>query len=163
MLGQLLIAIAVLIPFLVVATAANAAGPRKSKRTIVDPITLALKLGERYWRVKPCGGRITVTSSETQPVDPEGGVAQASLENGSGIAQAWTDDATCTIILNANEWPSWKVDRLNFHWFCDMMTHELGHLPPLNHGDDGQTNPKSIEYPHLEPGTPNFNSVPECR
>ena len=39
-----------------------------------------------------------------------------------------------------------------FQWFCDAMTHEVGHL--FGHLDSGQTNPASITYPFLSSSSP---------
>jgi hypothetical protein len=126
-----------------------------------NPVTVAVARAEAYWQAKPCGGKFTITEGHP-PAALEGGVAQPSLEDGGAEAQAWTDVASCSITLNVNQWRH-ATEALNFHWFCDLVTHELGHLPPLDHLDDGQADPASIEYPLLEPGTPNFNSVPQCR
>lgn len=58
-------------------------------------------------------------------------------------------------------WGSWHQDDASFQWFCDAMTHEVGHL--FGELDAGQTNPFSITYPLLSTTSPNLNSVPECR
>jgi hypothetical protein len=128
-----------------------------------NPVTEAIKRAEEYWNGTPCGGAFVVAGGETPPAGLEAGPSSPALARGEASAQAWTNDQTCTITINTTQWVSWERERLNFHWFCDMMVHEVGHLPPFNHDDDGQTNPRSIEYPLLEPGTPNFNVVPQCR
>jgi len=73
----------------------------------------------------------------------------------------WTEVQNCTITINASLWGSWLVDDESFQWFCDAMTHEVGHL--FGHLDGGQTNAASITYPFLDEASPNFNSVGECR
>ena len=67
----------------------------------------------------------------------------------------------CVITLNGRLWRGRRIDDGEFHWLCDTMTHELGHL--FGHADEGQSNPRSIQYPLLEPGSPNFDSVAECQ
>ncbi len=73
----------------------------------------------------------------------------------------WTEVPKCTITINASLWGSWQIDDGSFQWFCDAMTHEVGHL--FGHLDGGQTDPRLITYPFLSESSPNFNSVPECR
>ena len=84
-----------------------------------------------------------------------------SPEPKDSVVEMWTEVQRCTITINASLWPSWHQDDENFQWFCDAMTHEVGHL--FGHLDSGQTNPASITYPFLDRTSPNFNSVPECR
>jgi hypothetical protein len=134
-----------------------------------DPIALALARGERYWGTVPCGGRILIASSRIAPRELEAGVADAALASGEATALMWAswertasgEFRACAITLSAWSWPSWLWDDRHFQWFCDGITHELGHL--LGHGDDGQTDPASIQYPYIAPGVPNYDSVPECR
>ncbi len=73
----------------------------------------------------------------------------------------WTEVQKCTITINTSVWESWRQDDESFQWFCDAMTHEVGHL--FGHLDGGQENPSSITYPFLNETSPNFNSVPECK
>jgi len=73
----------------------------------------------------------------------------------------WTEVQKCTITINTSLWGSWHVDDESFQWFCDAMTHEVGHL--FGQLDGGQTNPALITYPFLDEASPNFNAVPECR
>jgi hypothetical protein len=73
----------------------------------------------------------------------------------------WTEVQKCTITINASLWASWHQDDESFQWFCDAMTHEVGHL--FGQLDGGQTNPSLITYPFLDEATPNFNAVPECK
>jgi hypothetical protein len=137
------------------AAAAHAAHHRPVHHPTTDPVTLAISLAERYWRVKPCGGNITVEASTTQPALVEG--------QHFGPALMWATVGSCAFTIDTYYWPSWEYDDIWFHWFCDGITHELGHLAPLDHSDVGQANPASIEYPLLEPGSANFDAVPECR
>jgi len=136
---------------------AGARTPQKhpTQHPTTDPVTLAISLAERYWRVKPCGGNITVEASTTQPALVEG--------QHFGVALMWAHAGSCAFTIDTYYWPSWEYDDIYFQWFCDGITHELGHLAPLDHSDVGQTDPASIEYPLLDPGSPNFDSVPECR
>ena len=77
----------------------------------------------------------------------------------------WTNTAAgsvdCVVHLNPAVWTNWRVDDHAFQWFCDTMTHELGHF--LGHADAGQRNPGLITYPTIDPESPNYNSVPQCR
>lgn len=73
----------------------------------------------------------------------------------------WTEVQNCTITINTSVWGSRHEDDEFFQWFCDSMTHEVGHL--FGHLDSGQTDPSSITYPFLNGTSPNFNSVPQCR
>ncbi len=84
-----------------------------------------------------------------------------SPEPEDSVVEMWTEVQKCTITINASLWRSWHQDDESFQWFCDAMTHEVGHL--FGHLDSGQTNPSSITYPFLDSTSPNFNSVPECQ
>lgn len=162
------------IAVLVLVLPVQEAGAHKAHRAVqhptTDPVTLALKLGEEYWHATPCDGDIALGASAEEPTGVEAGVLESQLAdpNSPTILDAWTSyegEAPvfmhCVITLNAQLWPSWEADDEEFHWFCDVMTHELGHL--FGHGDDGQSNPRSIEYPALGVTAANFDSVPECR
>jgi len=137
----------------------NSYGTRGHATT--DPVTLALSLAERYWGGQPPCGVPTITSSSTIPVNlelgPEAGAADFLL-------WAWTPPSGCMIVFNASAagWYGWNwvTDDRHFQWFCDVMTHEVGHL--FGHGDNGQTNPTSIEYPLLGETAANYDSVPAC-
>ena len=148
-----------------------------STHATTNPITLARRLAERYWRATPCGGRVRVTSSATLPTKVADLAINERLSDGKALLFAWTTFDTpdgpnqihaspsvytdCTITLNATLWRSWQIDDANFQWLCDVITHELGHL--FGQADEGQTDPASINYPFLEPGSPNYGAVPECR
>ena len=77
----------------------------------------------------------------------------------------WTPTAAgsagCVVHLDSRVWTGWPVDDHAFQWSCDVMTHELGHF--LGHADIGQADPRSISYPIIDPQSPNYNSVPQCR
>ncbi len=127
----------------------------RAEHTTSDPVALAIQAAERYWGVEPCNGRVAIETSETQPTDVEGAHF--------GPAQMWAHLGSCAFTIDTYYWPSWEYDDYNYQWFCDGITHELGHLAPLDHSDVGQHDPASIEYPLLEPGSANYASVPECR
>lgn len=82
-------------------------------------------------------------------------------EPNNTVVEMWTEVEKCTITINTSLWGSWHQDDESFQWFCDAMTHEVGHL--FGQLDGGQTNPSLITYPLLDEATPNFNAVPECR
>lgn len=125
-----------------------------------NPVALSLKLAERYWHgVPPCGAPTILTSAHQLPNSNYETVT--SPEPKDSVVEMWTEVQRCTITINASLWPSWHLDDENFQWFCDAMTHEVGHL--FGHLDSGQTNPASITYPFLDGTSPNFNSVPECQ
>jgi len=142
---------------------ASAARARAHKTTGYDstnPIALALTLAERYWHGIPaCGTPAILTSPQQLP--------NSDFEKTTGpeptdsVVEMWTEVQKCTITINASLWGSWRTDDESFQWFCDAMTHEVGHL--FGHLDGGQTDPSSITYPFLSEAAPNFNSVPECR
>lgn len=126
-----------------------------------DPTATALQAAMRYWHAKPCGGRIPVIRERALPTSAyASGAGQPVLESGEGTASAWWEPGTCTIHLNAAVWTVEAV-RQNYQQFCDTITHEVGHMPPLDHPDAGQSDPRSIEYPVLS--MENYNAVPECR
>lgn len=151
--GNRLLAVAVILgslPFAFPSLASATPG-----HATTDPVALALKLAERYWHAAPCGGRITVVSSRMEPAEVDVG------SEPRGRVLMWTALDSCTITVLAHDWPSWPADDEQFQWFCDGITHELGHV--LGISDDGQTDPTAITYPRIEPGSPNYNSVSECR
>jgi hypothetical protein len=125
-----------------------------------DPVALSLKLAERYWHHVPACGTPTIATAPHQlPDSAYEPVSGPEPEN--SVAVMWTEVQTCTITLNMSVWGSWHQDDESFQWFCDAMTHEVGHL--FGELDTGQTNPSSITYPLLSTTSPNLNSVPECR
>jgi len=121
---------------------------------------LSVKLAERYWRGAPsCGTPHIVISPQQLPNSVY--ETTTSPEPSGSVVEMWTEVQSCTITINASVWASWHEDDEFFQWFCDSMTHEVGHL--FGHPDGGQTDPSSITYPFLNGTSPNFNSVPECR
>jgi hypothetical protein len=129
-------------------------------RPTTNPVTLSLKLAEQYWHGVPaCGTPTIVTSSHQLPNSDYESVTSA--EPTDSVVEMWTEVQNCTITINASIWGSWHQDDESFQWFCDAMTHEVGHL--FGHPDGGQTNPSSITYPFVNATSPNFSSVPECR
>lgn len=156
---------ALLFPVILAATlllpaSAGARTRRSAQHPTTNPVALSLQLAERYWQGAPaCGTPTIVTSSQQLPDSSYESVT--SPEPAESVVEMWTDVQTCTITINASVWPSWQEDDEFFQWFCDSMTHEVGHL--FGHPDGGQTNPSSITYPFLSSTSPNFNSVPECR
>jgi hypothetical protein len=139
---------------------ATAAANGARSRPTTNPVALSLKLAERYWHDVPaCGAPTIVTSAHQLPNSEYETVTSPEPKN--SVVEMWTEVQRCTITINASLWPSWHQDDESFQWFCDAMTHEVGHL--FGHLDSGQTNPASIAYPFLDATSPNFNSVPECR
>ena len=139
------------------AAGAEAQGPT---HPTTNPVALALKLAERYWHGVPtCGTPVIVTSPHQLPNSDYENVT--SLEPADSVVEMWTEVQSCTITINASLWGSWHQDDESFQWFCDAMTHEVGHL--FGHLDSGQTDPSSIAYPFLDSTSPNFNSVPDCQ
>jgi hypothetical protein len=130
------------------------------QRPTTNPVALALALAERYWHGAPACGAPTIRTSPAQ-LASSAYESTTSPEPKSSVVEMWTETQRCTITINASLWPGWHQDDEFFQWFCDAMTHEVGHL--FGHPDSGQTNPASITYPFLTSASPNFNSVPECQ
>ena len=138
-------------------TAARTSGAQSSS---TNPVALSLQLAERYWGSVPaCGTPTIVTSPHQLPNSAYETVTNPEPEN--TVVEMWTEVQKCTITINAALWGSWRQDDESFQWFCDAMTHEVGHL--FGHSDSGQTNAALITYPFLDGTSPNFNSVPQCR
>jgi len=131
-----------------------------SRAPSTNPVALSLTLAERYWHGVPACGTPTIVTSAHQLPDSSYETV-TSPEPANSVVEMWTEVARCTITINASLWPGWHQDDESFQWFCDAMTHEVGHL--FGHLDSGQTNASSITYPFLSSTSPNFNSVPECR
>jgi hypothetical protein len=132
----------------------------QAPRASTDPVALSLKLAERYWHGVPsCGTPHVVISPDQLPNSAY--EATTSPEPSGSVVEMWTEVQNCTITINGSVWASWHEDDEFFQWFCDSMTHEVGHL--FGHLDGGQTEPSSITYPFLDGTSPNFNSVPQCR
>jgi hypothetical protein len=136
------------------------AGAVVAAPSTTNPVALSLKLAERYWHGVPACGTPTIAMSARQLPNSEYETV-TSPEPKNSVVEMWTEVQRCTITINASLWPSWHRDDESFQWFCDAMTHEVGHL--FGHLDSGQTNPASITYPFLDGASANFNSVPECR
>jgi hypothetical protein len=151
---SLALAAALLLP-----ASALAAVP-KPQRPSTDPVALALALAERYWHGRPACGTPTILTSAHQLPD-SAYESTTSPEPASAVVEMWTETQKCTITINTSLWPGWHEDDEFFQWFCDAMTHEVGHL--FGHADGGQTDPASITYPFLSSTSANFDSVPECR
>jgi hypothetical protein len=133
---------------------------RPIPRSTTNPVALSLKLAERYWHgVPPCGTPQIVISGHQLPNSSY--EASSAAEASGTVVEMWTEVESCTITINASVWASWHQDDEFFQWFCDAMTHEVGHL--FGHLDSGQTNASSITYPFLDGTSPNFDSVAECR
>ena len=134
--------------------------PVRTKRATTDPVALALQLAEQYWHGVPaCGAPTIATSPQQLPNSVYETVTNPEPAN--SVVEMWTEVQKCTITINASLWPSWRADDESFQWFCDAMTHEVGHL--FGHADAGQTNAALITYPFLSGTSPNFNSVPQCK
>jgi hypothetical protein len=163
------LAAATLLVALVLPAAAGGHAPhgRLAEHLTTNPVALAVQLAERYWQATPCHGDMTVTGSATIPGYIDAGPAQGAgpaLAWAGFTATDWTNPATytrCRVFFNLGFWRDWRTEDGNFQWFCDTMTHELGHL--FGHRDDGQTDPSTITYPLLGPDTANYNSVPQCQ
>jgi hypothetical protein len=157
--------LATLLPVMLAATlllpASALAGSRRvAKPPTTNPVALSLQLAERYWQGVPACGKPTIVTRSHQLAN-SGYEPVTSSEPPESVVEMWTDVQTCTITINTSVWGSWHEDDEFFQWFCDSMTHEVGHL--FGNPDGGQTNPSSITYPFLSSTSPNFNSVPECR
>jgi hypothetical protein len=139
---------------------ALAAAPKPVQHPSTDPVALALALAERYWHGAPACGTPTIRTSSAQ-LPSSAYESTTSPEPASSVVEMWTEVQRCTITINTSLWPGWHQDDEFFQWFCDSMTHEVGHL--FGHPDSGQTNPASITYPFLSSASPNFGSVPECQ
>jgi hypothetical protein len=159
--ARLLVAVS-LATVLLLPASADAGGLRPQRRhdSSTNPVALSLKLAEQYWHGAPaCGTPAIVTSPHQLPNSDYESVT--SPEPADSVVEMWTEVQKCTITINASIWGSWHQDDESFQWFCDAMTHEVGHL--FGQLDGGQTNPSLITYPFLDEASPNFNSVPECR
>jgi hypothetical protein len=156
--ARLLLLVMIATTLLLSASAGAHSGPSHALTT--NPVALSLKLAERYWHGVPaCGIPRILTSAHQLPNSSYETVT--SPEPANSVVEMWTEVQKCTITINASLWGSWRQDDEFFQWFCDAMTHEVGHL--FGHLDSGQTNPSSIIYPFLSSTSPNFNSVPECK
>jgi hypothetical protein len=133
---------------------------RPTPRPTTNPIALAVKLAERYWRGVPACGtpQVLISRRQLPNADYE---ASSGPEANDTVVEMWTEVQKCTITINASVWDGWRQDDEFFQWFCDAMTHEVGHL--FGHLDSGQTDAASITYPFLDGSSPNFDSVGECR
>lgn len=138
---------------------ASAGAHKPARHPTTNPVALSLRLAERYWHGVPACGTPTIVMSAHQLPDSEYETV-TSPEPKNSVVEMWTEVQKCTITINASLWPSWHQDDESFQWFCDAMTHEVGHL--FGHLDSGQTNARSITYPFLDATSPNFASVPEC-
>jgi hypothetical protein len=136
---------------------AKEAGAHEAHHATTDPVTLALALGEKYWGVAPCEGRISVSASSQEPVGAEG-----PLPASEAAISMWATLGSCSFTINSRLWPNWEADDIYFQLFCDEVTHELGHLAPLDRRDDTPS-PTSIEYGVIETTSPNYNAVPQCK
>ena len=140
------------------ALASAHSGPARAPTT--NPVALSLKLAEQYWHGAPACGTPTIVTSAHQLPNSNYEIV-TSPEPANSVVEMWTEVQKCTITINASLWGSWHQDDEYFQWFCDAMTHEVGHL--FWHLDSGQSIPASITYPFLSSASPNFNSVPECK
>lgn len=157
---RLLLTVILATTLLLPAYASAATRAREPAKTSTNPVALSLRLAERYWHGVPaCGTPTIVTSSQQLPDSDYERVT--SPEPAGSVVEMWTDVQTCTITINASLWPGWHQEDESFQWFCDAMTHEVGHL--FGHADAGQTQPASITYPFLSSTSPNFDSVSECQ
>ena len=156
--ARLLLLIILATTLLLPVSAGAQSGPSHNPTT--NPVALSLKLAEQYWHGVPaCGTPRIVTSAHQLPNSNYETVT--SPEPANSVVEMWTEVQKCTITINASLWGSWHQDDEFFQWFCDAMTHEVGHL--FGHLDSGQMNPSSITYPFLSSTSPNFNSVAECK
>ena len=77
-------------------------------------------------RCAPCGTPHIAVSPHQLPDS----VVQATTgpEPAGSVVEMWTEMQDCTITINASVWASRHEDDESFQWFCDSMTHEVGHL-----------------------------------
>lgn len=149
-----------------------------------NPVAVALLDGSRYWGNVPCHNDLHIIRTTYYPTGPvDAGPIQTGVEqeNSTEIISAYTSFNTPEGENNESANPSFYthciitiIDSYNetikeiihseeeeFQIFCDLITHELGHL--FGHSDTGQTNTHLITYPLLGEDQPNYNSVPQCR
>lgn len=95
---------------------------------------------------------------------PRGGPAANRIATGREIVLMWatwtntpSGAGACVVHLNPSVWTNWRVDDHAFQWFCDTMTHEVGHF--LGNPDSGQSSPRSI----TRRSTPNRRTTTRCR
>jgi hypothetical protein len=130
----------------------------------LEPQALAESVAFSYWGQEACGGHdpiVYTAAVPSVPLEANAGPANAAVEDGEQVIQAWAayGDPTCTIHLNPAIWDE-GMEYASFQYFCDVITHEIGHF--FGHLDEGQTNEASIQYPTIDPASPNFDSVPGC-
>lgn len=143
----------------------GAVAQRRAARVVTgagttNPVALAVHLAERYWGGTPACGAPQILTSSHQLADSQYETTTGPEPSGS-VVEMWTFVPACTITINTSIWGNWRQDDESFQWFCDSMTHEMGHL--FGHPDGGQTDRASVTYPFLDGTSPNFNSVSECR
>jgi hypothetical protein len=142
------------------ASTAASGAQRRVRELSTNPVALSLKLAEQYWHGVPACGTPAILTSPHQLPNPDYEPV-TSPEPKNSVVEMWTEVQKCTITINSSLWGSWLEDDESFQWFCDAMTHEVGHL--FGNPDGGQTDPSLITYPFISGTSPNFNSVPQCR
>ena len=105
----------------------SAGAHKPARHPTTNPVALSLRLAERYWHGVPACGTPTIVMSAHQLPDSEYETV-TSPEPKNSVVEMWTEVQKCTITINASLWPSWHQDDESFQWFCDAMTHEVGHL-----------------------------------
>lgn len=150
---------------MMVPPSAFSAGKHLLSSVDTDPITLALRRAEQYWRNIPCGGAISITSGSPKgiyevPIPANEEVAMwASFDTPAGPDNFSAPPSTfsaCVIYMNPAIFPNWEEDDEHFTMLCQVMTHEVGHFEGYA---DANARPGTIQNaaPTKAP------LVPECR
>lgn len=132
--------------------------PRAAKhqvgRVVIRPATVAIERAETYWQAKPCGGHIAVEDNPLEVVEVNYRPVSmwTTWQTPQGEDSFTANPASyseCVVHIDPLVWPQMPLDaELRWHEYCQMMTHELGHLE--GHSDEGAAY-GTIEYP--EPST----------
>lgn len=124
--------------------------PQASART---PLTDAIAAAAQYWQTSPEGSyQLPCNSSFTIK-------RESATPAGKPNAIGWTKPPECTIYLLATRWTNETTDATLFPEYCQLITHEIGHIilgstyfvgvNPIE--PDHSPDPNNVMYPILEP------------